>query len=522
MIEFPFFNMQQLNLDWIIDKIKGMLSFLPDDGTVGQILRRTADGAEWSDEKSDSVESVNGKTGAVVLGADDIMMNNNESVEDSVSDLHSAVFETTTVNLVGQKDNIGTGAMANTRRWFLPYIIPSDSVITEIQFHTASATSGTITFEVWKKNGDTLTLDKSVSVTPVASAVNTALIDYTSTTQVMVGWKIAGGTNIRHIGYTEFNLWATTDMSSASLSISTLDTQSFTTNTPCITVTYTHTAPKEYFNFPGTVITVGEGMDFEEIQDALENITDDSSTNPYTLLVMPKGNPYHRFSTLRTFNQPYPWTNINPRHISIIGLDRRHCVVRSDSGDYKLPCGEPMLNGIIKNLSFIMTNDEQDESATQGGYCLHIDCRTHDDAGYNMVIEDCDFENSSGPCLGIGMHKNCTLTIRRCNFKTTLDDSYAPHEGYTNLYNYGVIFCHSSTRADATNQRINIEDCFGVCAEGTKSLWLSTAGDYDPSTASFYYRLLRNVFWNESQNSSSYSISGTLTAEPYNFGNNIP
>ena len=95
MIEFPFFNMQQLNLDWIIDKIKGMLSFLPDDGTAGQILRRTAGGAEWSDEETGggAVESVNGMTGAVVLDADDIMMNNNESVEDSVSDLKSALYK---------------------------------------------------------------------------------------------------------------------------------------------------------------------------------------------------------------------------------------------------------------------------------------------------------------------------------------------------------------------------------------------------------------------------------------------
>lgn len=90
MIEFPYFNMQQLNLDWIIDKIKGMLSFLPDDGTAGQILRRTADGAEWSDETGDSVESVNGKTGVVVLDANDILMDDNSSVEDSVNDIKNA------------------------------------------------------------------------------------------------------------------------------------------------------------------------------------------------------------------------------------------------------------------------------------------------------------------------------------------------------------------------------------------------------------------------------------------------
>ena len=106
MIEFPFFNMQQLNLDWIIDKIKGMLSFLPDDGTAGQILRRTADGAEWSDETGDSVESVNGKTGAVVLDADDILMNDNSSVEDTVDDLKSAFEDVLSVKTYTDTEEI--------------------------------------------------------------------------------------------------------------------------------------------------------------------------------------------------------------------------------------------------------------------------------------------------------------------------------------------------------------------------------------------------------------------------------
>lgn len=68
----PFASMQQLNLDWILTKIKDMLRFLPDDGAVGQILRRTASGAEWSDESAGGVSSVNGQTGDVVLDASDI------------------------------------------------------------------------------------------------------------------------------------------------------------------------------------------------------------------------------------------------------------------------------------------------------------------------------------------------------------------------------------------------------------------------------------------------------------------
>ena len=65
--------MQEINLDWILTKVKNLMRFLPDDGSVGQILRRTAHGAEWSNEQGGgAVSSVNGQTGAVVLTASDV------------------------------------------------------------------------------------------------------------------------------------------------------------------------------------------------------------------------------------------------------------------------------------------------------------------------------------------------------------------------------------------------------------------------------------------------------------------
>lgn len=71
---FPYSSMQEINLDWILTKIKNILRFVPDDGAVGQILRRTAHGAAWSDEQGagGSVTSVNGQTGTVVLTASDV------------------------------------------------------------------------------------------------------------------------------------------------------------------------------------------------------------------------------------------------------------------------------------------------------------------------------------------------------------------------------------------------------------------------------------------------------------------
>lgn len=48
MIGFPFQNQQQLNLDWVMSKLKTILDFLPvDNGGVGDILQRGEKGATW-------------------------------------------------------------------------------------------------------------------------------------------------------------------------------------------------------------------------------------------------------------------------------------------------------------------------------------------------------------------------------------------------------------------------------------------------------------------------------------------
>lgn len=417
----------------------------------------------------------------------------------------------------------GDAGLSNTRRWFFNKIFSAGFYLDKIAFSVNRSTQERIIYiEIWEKVGDTLTKVKTVQIDTAAPTVQQIAekhivdLNYETTKDCMVS-VISANNNII---YERLNNTTNTILSSSDITLSTE-----TINYSTLGTWYMDVAATIYctINSKINIVTIGPGMDYEEIQDALIDISDDSATNPYTLLLMPKGKAYKPFSMLRNaWSDVYPWSGVNPRYISIIGVDKERCIVRSDSGNYKMPCGELLVNGIIKNIKFIMTNDNQDPAATQGGYCLHIDCRTNNDVGYNMVIEDCEFEDSSGPCLGIGMHKNCTLTIRRCNFHTTLSNNYSPHQGYTNLVNYGVVFCHTSTLADSTNQKINIEDCTGLCDEGTKGLWISTAGDYNPSTSSFYYKLIRNVFWNTTQNAPAYSISSTLTEDPMTFGNNIP
>ena len=123
---FPYSSMQEINLDWILTKIKNILRFVPDDGAVGQILRRTAHGAEWSDEQGGggAVSSVNGQTGAVVLDAGDVgALPDTTVIPSDTSDL---------TNTAGFVDAAGAAAAApvqsvNSQTGTVVLSIPSDT-----------------------------------------------------------------------------------------------------------------------------------------------------------------------------------------------------------------------------------------------------------------------------------------------------------------------------------------------------------------------------------------------------------
>lgn len=46
-IKFPFFTLQELNLDWLLAEVKRIAGFMPQDGNPGEILTRKSDGAAW-------------------------------------------------------------------------------------------------------------------------------------------------------------------------------------------------------------------------------------------------------------------------------------------------------------------------------------------------------------------------------------------------------------------------------------------------------------------------------------------
>ena len=113
----PFTTMQELNLDWILTKIKNILRFVPDDGAVGQILRRTPSGAEWSNEQGGggAVNSVNGQTGDVVLTAADVgALPDSTTIPTNTSDLNNDSGFITAAQAPVQSVNGQTGSVTIT------------------------------------------------------------------------------------------------------------------------------------------------------------------------------------------------------------------------------------------------------------------------------------------------------------------------------------------------------------------------------------------------------------------------
>ena len=76
MSKFPFFSMQQLNLDWIMTQLKKVLAFLPFDGSPGQILQRGSDRARWVNIGAVSMDIHGLQTSTDVRGADELPVYN--------------------------------------------------------------------------------------------------------------------------------------------------------------------------------------------------------------------------------------------------------------------------------------------------------------------------------------------------------------------------------------------------------------------------------------------------------------
>lgn len=77
MSKFPFFSMQQLNLDWLMKQMQRILAFLPiDSGHAGQILQRGSQSARWVNIGAVSMDIHGLETAETVTGSDELPVYN--------------------------------------------------------------------------------------------------------------------------------------------------------------------------------------------------------------------------------------------------------------------------------------------------------------------------------------------------------------------------------------------------------------------------------------------------------------
>ena len=125
MIKFPFFNSQELNLDWIMLKLKEILKFMPLNGNIGDVLQRKADGAAWESISAISMDihSLSSTTPATgdEIPVYDISAQGNRKI--TVADIQSGItapvtsVNTKTGAVVLDKTDIGLGNVANVAQY---------------------------------------------------------------------------------------------------------------------------------------------------------------------------------------------------------------------------------------------------------------------------------------------------------------------------------------------------------------------------------------------------------------------
>lgn len=447
--------------------------------------------AEWiaNEEENESLNT-NSKT---LVGAVNELSDKNTELKNDLDEIGDEVFIREDVVYADYGDDLTSTMITSSYRWFYPIPVSANDIVDKVGLtvngsYTSNGTPLNVDF--YDLDNGTLIHKKTIAtVIPTEAAGEYCEIScdgYSSNKPTYIAFR-QGRSMLSYTGPAEsdsvkmmYTATGTSDVALASLS-------KFNGR---LNVDIKGIHLKSKMVYDSNVIHIGEGLQYEEIQYALDAVND-SANNPYTFIIHPKSTPYSRFSMIRRLTDAYPWTNAPVRHISLIGMDKYHCVVEDDTGNYATPPAEILTNGIVRNLTFVATKTNQSASAAQGSYAVHIDAEPVGNVGYDMQFENCVFESDQTAGVGIGLHNACHLSFENCSFRSTAEASYAPHEGYTNLTNLGAFNCHSSTHPTDTDQVLTIKCCTAIANEN-KSYVFATNADCNMTLKAY-----QNTFWCE-------------------------
>ena len=133
--------------------------------------------------------------------------------------------------------------------------------------------------------------------------------------------------------------------------------------------------------------------------------------------------------------------------ITLLGVDRDTCIIKSTSSDYMTPPLE-IAAGTVKNLSFIV---EKIKAATTDllAYAVHADYAYSE--GRSLTISNCNLSSDFNSALGVGLWPRETLKVENCNLTSAAG---------------GVVFMHDNGTVTGSQSFImtgcNITDTSGI------------------------------------------------------------
>lgn len=417
--------------------------------------------------------------------------------------------------------NVSSAAGAGYSWIIRNLVIPAGTYISTITFKTSATAASPLKINLWSTaDNANYTKYRELSLTPVIDN-GYAILDFNDTVDRDSLIGIISDSNIARVDSTSTReLWYVSD-DATTFNISSVSSVAYQF---LVDIKEKTNAVKkleqEVAGLSGDLsaleaeIHVGPGLQYEEIQDALDALT----TNYATIIVHPKDTPYSRFSLMRRLGGTYPWGGLSTvKHISIIGVDKSKCVIQDDSGNYNTPPAEIATNGIIKNLRFIATHDDSDGTETTGSYAVHVDNRPADANGMKLIFENCDFISYQMSAVGLGLYRNQDILFDSCNFESYTDPTWKPNESYDSAYfcELGAYFMHTTMGRAGGNMFIRFRNCFLYHEGGDYVMRIEDADD--PRTA--YLEAIDNTLWNGTRGNTGYKPSDIMQ-KPYNHGNN--
>jgi len=330
-----------------------------------------------------------------------------ESITTSLGKLTSAVSKT----LVDHSNSLGTGGVATTRRWFVDGSVPKGGLITSIDYFCASATSGTLDIEFWSKSGNTLTRSAIKTVTPLPSRINTVKINLLATEETMISFK-SSDTNIRSDSNASAKTFASADLSSTSLTYSSLETLTLSL---CATISYVYDGIVEETENRYFVIDVNGGGDYTSFSQA---VIDSFTKYPNATLLL-KAGTYDVYQEM----------------IDIYGSDYWDTLTADTAGLAKYYMGLPLGNGvkIIGTLGAVVKMENLSSNSVVSTWFSGF---------YGMHNFDSKYQGAEV--------YNLKMVCKKIRYAIHLDFGVAPRTDYYRIENC-ELYLDNSTNADRDN-----------------------------------------------------------------------